>query len=212
MIGLIYRHSDRSERAYKSYSGAYLKEGSKKARGAFRNRAIASLAARFKSSLESTLSVSNKDVVSQSKIGYKFGNQQLVVEAIKIGSLISEGLEFVGDAALELANARYWTITLYSTSAAEMFKEISVEATASHNKALFDCPSLDFWMEVNYPEYLTDAVKALSGALYVDSDFNGDTVLRQYAVFEALLEPYIAGHILARTIRMSPQSDFIALW
>lgn len=63
-----------------------------------------------------------------------------------------------------------------SSNAIQMFKEISVEATASHNKALFDCPSLDFWMEVNYPEYLTDAVKALSGALYVDSDFNGDTV------------------------------------
>lgn len=77
------------------------------------------------------MSVSNKDVVSQSKIGYKFGNQQLVVEAIKIGSLISEGLEFVGDAALELANARYWTITLYSTSAAEVCTSRQACATNS---------------------------------------------------------------------------------
>ncbi|KAG0210794.1 ribonuclease III domain-containing protein [Mortierella sp. GBAus27b] len=161
------------------------------------------------------------------RIGYRFRNQRLLAEAIKIQSPNSEGLEFVGDAALELANARYWSACHPRLERSRRFslKDASgldhhlvrgpsvnrkiLAAIQSHNRAMVDPPSWDFWMEINYPKNLADAVEALFGAVYVDSGFSDHAV---YAMFETLMGPYLTGYILPNTIRMSPENDLKSLW
>ncbi|KAG0215220.1 Dicer-like protein 2 [Mortierella sp. GBA43] len=249
MITGLYKNMDRSETAYGSYGETYHEEGSNQAKALIRSCTTvqlsqdsdwASFAAGFKSGLETSPVPSQTTIGDlQTKLGYTFSNPQLLADAIKIESPTSEELEFVGDAALELANARYWSLRHPGLDKPQRFsiKDASVcnsflgfvalaqgldhyfecdpdvqakilVASASHIQAFIDDPSWGFWMEVNYPKNLGDAVEALFGAVYVDSGFSDDVV---YHVFENLLVPFISSHILTKTVMMNPHEDLKAI-
>ncbi|KAI8346996.1 ribonuclease III domain-containing protein [Mortierella sp. GBAus27b] len=239
-----------SKPSLKLYAKTYLRGGSAKARRCIRTRAKSNISresdwtsflASFVSSLQQSQgpSISNETTSQvQRMLGYTFQNRELLVDALRPRSLNFEGLEFLGDAALELACGKYWATVhpamdqcrrnnLKKASLCNKFlafvaialglhehvdfrgiaESELLEVLPSHNKAIVDWPCWDFWMEIDYPKSVADAMEALFGAVYVDSGFDDKAVA---ATFESCLRLYIDRYILENTVRMEPVADLEA--
>jgi endoribonuclease Dicer len=168
--------------------------------------------------LLATQAIVERALQVQETLGYKFNNIQILVDALSLGTLEFERLEFIGDAALDLVTVSYWIdkdpttdrgpAQVRSSSTCNQFlamvcielglhRQIEcgpevrgefAQAMTLHNDALAENPSWDFWMELDYPKSLADALEALFGAVYIDSDFGIDTVR---SVFKKILLPTI---------------------
>ncbi|KAG0203983.1 Dicer-like protein 1, partial [Mortierella sp. GBA43] len=250
-IEKIGKQFDLSEPALKQYAKAYLRGGSAEARECIRTRAKSSISqdsdwtsflASFAPSLRQSQgpSISNETTSQvQRMLGYTFQNRELLVNALRERSPNFQGLEFLGDAALELACGRYWATvhpemdqakrnnlkkaSVCNTFLAFVAVELGLhehvdfcgiteskllQVLPSHNKAVADWPCWDFWMEIDYPKSVADAMEALFGAVYIDSGFDDNAVT---ATFESCLRLYIGRYILVNTVRMEPVADLKAL-